>query len=151
MKYRSIKNPPGQANIRLDDAVQAANALSRRPIEPAKGRYELKKRLSLSRKRPGSMLKQVTDQMDWLIRTGSLRGGTYLPTERELANSLHVARNVVRGSYEHLMRAGRIEIKDGKIVTARGAKKKNSASRSKKSRKPSSKRPGSTKRPPSKK
>ena len=41
-----------------------------------------------------------------LIEAGALAAGTLLPSERELANTLKVARNVVRGAYEQLMDAG---------------------------------------------
>ena len=38
--------------------------------------------------------------------------GSILPSERTLANSLGVARNVVRGSYEYLEKAGVVQ-RDG--------------------------------------
>lgn len=138
MKYRSIKTPPGAANVRLDDVVGVAHALSG-PIQPAKG-PGLKNRLSLSRKGHVSLKRQVTEQMGWLIETGSLAAGSYLPSELELANSLKVARNVVRGSYESLMRTGKIK-SEGKGRTINGTKKSYSASASKRSVKSSSKRP----------
>jgi DNA-binding GntR family transcriptional regulator len=47
--------------------------------------------------------------------------GSYLPSERELANSLKVARNVVRGSYENLMKAGRIQSEGRKGRTVRSS------------------------------
>ncbi len=43
-----------------------------------------------------------------LIDAGALAAGTLLPSERELANTLKVARNVVRGAYEQLMDAGKL-------------------------------------------
>lgn len=54
------------------------------------------------------MTRQIRDQLDALIDTGSLAAGSFLPSERELANSLKVARNVVRGAYEQLMDAGKL-------------------------------------------
>jgi DNA-binding transcriptional regulator YhcF (GntR family) len=52
--------------------------------------------------------------------------GSYLPSERDLANQAKVARNVVRGSYESLMRAGKIqsEGRKGRTVKAAGGKKR---------------------------
>ena len=54
------------------------------------------------------MTRQIREQLDELIEAGSLAAGTLLPSERELANTLKVARNVVRGAYEQLMEAGRL-------------------------------------------
>lgn len=62
----------------------------------------------VNRKRPESMTRQIREQLDELIEAGSLAAGTLLPSERELANTLKVARNVVRGAYEQLMEAGRL-------------------------------------------
>lgn len=78
------------------------------------------------------MTKQITDQLSGLIESGAMTVGSYLPSERELANSLKVARNVVRGSYENLMRAGRIqsEGRKGRTVRASGSKKRASGSKS---------------------
>jgi DNA-binding FadR family transcriptional regulator len=53
-----------------------------------------------------SMTRQVTDQLGTLISSGGLEVGSLLPSERTLASSLGVARNVVRGSYEYLEKAG---------------------------------------------
>jgi DNA-binding transcriptional regulator YhcF (GntR family) len=72
------------------------------------------------------MTKQITDQLTSLIESGAMTVGSYLPSERELANSLKVARNVVRGSYVKLMKQGRIqsEGRKGRTVRASGAKKR---------------------------
>lgn len=48
------------------------------------------------------MTRQIREQLDALIEAGNLAAGTLLPSERELANTLKVARNVVRGAYEQL-------------------------------------------------
>jgi DNA-binding transcriptional regulator YhcF (GntR family) len=52
-----------------------------------------------------------------------------LPSERELANSLKVARNVVRGAYEQLMEAGKLrsEGRKGRSVRSSSGKKKAAA------------------------
>jgi DNA-binding transcriptional regulator YhcF (GntR family) len=72
------------------------------------------------------MTKQITDQLTSLIESGAMTVGSYLPSERELANSLKVARNVVRGSYESLMKAGKVqsEGRKGRTVRSSGGKKR---------------------------
>ncbi|HEY0431322.1 MAG TPA: winged helix-turn-helix domain-containing protein [Pyrinomonadaceae bacterium] len=62
----------------------------------------------VNRKRPESMTRQIREQLDALIDAGAIAAGTFLPSERELANTLKVARNVVRGAYEQLMDAGKL-------------------------------------------
>ena len=86
----------------------------------------MKTTIRVNRKRPESLTKQITDQLTSLIESGAMTVGSYLPSERELANSVNVARNVVRGSYENLMRAGKIqsEGRKGRTVKASGARKK---------------------------
>ena len=95
----------------------------------------MKTTIRVNRKRPESLTKQITDQLTGLIESGAMTIGSYLPSERELANSLKVARNVVRGSYENLMRAGKIqsEGRKGRTVRAAGGKKKAGAKSSAKS------------------
>jgi len=93
----------------------------------------VKTTIRVNRKRPESMTKQITDQLTSLIESGAMTAGSYLPSERELANSLKVARNVVRGSYESLMKAGRIqsEGRKGRSVRASGGKRRTAAKGSK--------------------
>jgi DNA-binding GntR family transcriptional regulator len=55
------------------------------------------------------MTRQITDQLAGLINTGVLAAGELLPSERTLADSLGVARNVVRRSYDYLMSGELIE------------------------------------------
>ena len=80
----------------------------------------------VNRKRPESMTRQIREQLNSMIDAGSLAAGTFLPSERELANSLKVARNVVRGAYEQLMDAGKLrsEGRKGRSVRSGGGKKK---------------------------
>jgi DNA-binding GntR family transcriptional regulator len=75
----------------------------------------------INRKRPESMTRQIREQLNELIDQGALAVGTFLPSERELAESLKVARNVVRGAYEQLIDAGKLasEGRKGRTV-ARG-------------------------------
>jgi len=86
----------------------------------------VKTTIRVNRKRPESMTKQITDQLTTMIETGIYTVGSYLPSESELANSVNVARNVVRGSYETLMKAGKIqsEGRKGRTVRSSGGKKR---------------------------
>src|SRR5215207_8054361 len=89
----------------------------------------------VNRKRPESMTRQIREQLNDLIEAGELAAGTLLPSERELANTLKVARNVVRGAYEQLMDAGKLrsEGRRGRSVktgTSGGGTKKRSSSKS---------------------
>jgi len=91
------------------------------------------------------MTRQIREQLDALIEAGNIAAGTLLPSERELANTLKVARNVVRGAYEQLMDAGKLrsEGRRGRSVSSsRGGssskgstKKKSTKSTKTKSRK----------------
>jgi DNA-binding GntR family transcriptional regulator len=90
----------------------------------------------VNRKRPESMTRQIREQLDALIDAGALAAGSLLPSERELANTLNVARNVVRGAYEQLMEAGKLrsEGRKGRSVrssssSSRGGSKKKSTSK----------------------
>jgi DNA-binding transcriptional regulator YhcF (GntR family) len=66
-------------------------------------------KVRVSRTKPESMTKQITNQLTSLIQAGTLAAGELLPSERTLADSLGVARNVVRRSYEYLSSGGQIE------------------------------------------
>ena len=88
--------------------------------------------VSVNRKRPESMTRQIREQINALIEAGELVAGTLLPSERDLANNLKVARNVVRGAYEQLMDAGQLrsEGRKGRSVSSgRGSAKKKSTSK----------------------
>jgi DNA-binding GntR family transcriptional regulator len=85
------------------------------------------------------MTRQIREQLNTLIEAGELAAGTLLPSERELANTLKVARNVVRGAYEQLMDAGKLtsEGRKGRSVSSgrsssRGGTKKRSGSKTSK-------------------
>ena len=79
------------------------------------------------------MTRQIREQINTQIEAGLLAVGTLLPSERELANTLKVARNVVRGAYEQLMDAGRLrsEGRKGRSVKSGGSKKKSTTKASK--------------------
>ena len=88
------------------------------------------------------MTRQIREQLDALIDAGALAAGSLLPSERELANTLNVARNVVRGAYEQLMEAGKLrsEGRKGRSVRSGGSGgKKRSASKGSKGSKGSKK------------
>jgi len=76
------------------------------------------------------MTRQIREQLNALIDAGTLAAGSFLPSERELAESLDVARNVVRGAYEQLMEAGKLrsEGRKGRTVRSGGSKRKTSKS-----------------------
>jgi len=78
------------------------------------------------------MTRQIREQLDSLIDAGALAAGTFLPSERELANTLKVARNVVRGAYEQLMDAGKLrsEGRRGRSVRTGGSSSGGSKKRS---------------------
>lgn len=94
----------------------------------------MKTTIRVNRKRPESMTKQITDQLTSLIESGIMTVGSYLPSERELAEDLKVARNVVRGSYENLMKAGKIqsEGRKGRTVRSSGGRKRAGATKTSK-------------------
>jgi len=87
------------------------------------------------------MTRQIREQLNSMIDAGTLAVGSFLPSERELANTLKVARNVVRGAYEQLMAAGKLrsEGRKGRTVRNAGSKRrsaaKSTASRTSKARK----------------
>jgi DNA-binding GntR family transcriptional regulator len=83
------------------------------------------------------MTRQIREQINDLIDAGALAAGSFLPSERELANTLKVARNVVRGAYEQLMDAGKLrsEGRKGRTVNRLSGKKKKTAKRSTKTTK----------------
>jgi DNA-binding GntR family transcriptional regulator len=87
------------------------------------------------------MTRQIREQLDTLIEAGELAAGTLLPSERELANTLKVARNVVRGAYEQLMDAGKLrsEGRRGRSVGRGGTTTKSKKTGSKSSKKTSKK------------
>ena len=85
------------------------------------------------------MTRQIREQLNTLIDAGTLAAGTLLPSERELANTLKVARNVVRGAYEQLMDAGKLvsEGRKGRSVRSgsnRSSGKKKSTGKASKSK-----------------
>ena len=83
-------------------------------------------KIRINRKSVESMTRQLTDQLGSLISGGGLAVGSLLPSERTLANSLGIARNVVRGSYEYLEKAGIVqrEGRKGRRVRSKTSQRK---------------------------
>jgi DNA-binding FadR family transcriptional regulator len=90
----------------------------------------VKTTIRVNRKSPESLTKQITDKLTGLIESGVMTVGELLPSERALAEQAKVARNVVRGSYENLMRAGKIQSEGRKGRSVRGAGTKKRAGKS---------------------
>ena len=92
----------------------------------------MKLNVRVNRKKPESMTRQIREQIDALIDAGALAAGTLLPSERELANTLDVARNVVRGAYEQLLDAGKLrsEGRKGRSVRSNSGSKKKATTKS---------------------
>jgi len=93
----------------------------------------VKTNIRVSRKKPESLTNQIREQLHSLIDSGAMAAGSLLPSERDLANSLKVARNVVRGAYETMVKAGKVksEGRKGRRVMAAGGRKKTAKARKK--------------------
>ena len=96
-------------------------------------------KIRVNRKSVESMTRQIADQLGNMISTGAMAVGSLLPSERTLADSLGVARNVVRGSYDYLEKAGLVqrEGRAGRRVRSKSSRKK---ATSKTARRPAKKR-----------
>jgi DNA-binding GntR family transcriptional regulator len=83
-------------------------------------------KIRVNRKSVESMTRQIADQLENLISSGAIVVGSMLPSERTLATSLDVARNVVRGSYDYLERAGLVqrEGKAGRRIKAKTTRRR---------------------------
>ena len=83
-------------------------------------------KIRVNRKSVESMTRQIANQLTDLINTGAVTVGNMLPSERTLADSLGVARNVVRGSYDYLEKAGLVkrEGRAGRRVKSKSSRKK---------------------------
>ena len=92
-------------------------------------------RIRVNRKGVESMTRQIANQLTDLINTGAVAVGNMLPSERTLADSLGVARNVVRGSYDYLEKAGLVkrEGRAGRRVKSKANRKKATKKTAKKS------------------
>ena len=86
----------------------------------------MKLKVRVNRTKPESMTKQITSQLTGLIETGALAAGELLPSERTLADTLGVARNVVRRSYDYLTSGGHVESegRKGRRIRAKSSSRK---------------------------
>ena len=86
-------------------------------------------KIRVNRKGVESMTRQIANQLTDLIGNGAVAVGNLLPSERMLADSLGVARNVVRGSYDYLEKAGLVkrEGRAGRRVRSKASRKKSAA------------------------
>ena len=94
-------------------------------------------KIRVNRKSVESMTRQIANQLTDLIGTGAVAVGNLLPSERMLADSLGVARNVVRGSYDYLEKAGLVkrEGRAGRRVRSKTSRARTTSKRVKKSTK----------------
>ena len=94
-------------------------------------------KIRVNRKSVESMTRQIADQLGSLIGNGVMAVGSLLPSERTLADSLGVARNVVRGSYDYLEKSGLVqrEGKAGRRVRSKTSRKKAATKAAKKTAK----------------
>jgi GntR family transcriptional regulator, transcriptional repressor for pyruvate dehydrogenase complex len=94
-------------------------------------------KIRVNRKSVESMTRQIADQLGSLIGNGVVAVGSLLPSERTLADSLGVARNVVRGSYDYLEKSGLVqrEGRAGRRVRSKTSRKKTTPKAAKKTAK----------------
>jgi DNA-binding FadR family transcriptional regulator len=94
-------------------------------------------KIRVNRKSVESMTRQIADQLGSLIGNGVVAVGSLLPSERTLADSLGVARNVVRGSYDYLEKSGLVqrEGRAGRRVRSKTSRKKTTTKAAKKTAK----------------
>lgn len=90
----------------------------------------MKLKVRVNRSKPESMTRQITNQLTGLIETGALVAGELLPSERTMADTLGVARNVVRRSYDYLTSGGHVESegRKGRRVRAQSSTRKSGGS-----------------------
>ena len=69
--------------------------------------------ISVVRGGPGTLAAQIEDQLRRAIRDGSLRGGSQLPSTRDLAVQLGVSRRVVVEAYAQLAAEGYLNLRQG--------------------------------------
>ena len=71
-------------------------------------------KISVDKKSPVPAYRQIIKQITSMIHEGHLRPGDKLPTERELASQLNIARGTVKKAYEVMARDGIIETTQGR-------------------------------------
>lgn len=78
-------------------------------------------RLNIEKNSPVPAYRQIIRQITSMIRDGSIKPGDKLPTERELAQQLQIARGTVKKAYELMVKEGLVETTQGRgtFVSAR--------------------------------
>lgn len=71
-------------------------------------------KISIDKKSPVPAYRQLIKQITSMIHEGRLKPGDKLPTERELASQLNIARGTVKKAYEVMARDGLIETTQGR-------------------------------------
>ena len=71
-------------------------------------------KIKIDRKSDTPAYKQVIEGVTSLIRSGKLTPGARLPSERELAQALGIARGTIKKAYEHLAQNNVIEVTHGR-------------------------------------
>ncbi|GCF11996.1 GntR family transcriptional regulator [Dictyobacter arantiisoli] len=69
--------------------------------------------IPIERSSSKSLIRQIYEYISTQILCGTLQGGTRLPSTRELAENLHISRNVVLEAYDQLLAEGYIESRAG--------------------------------------
>lgn len=69
--------------------------------------------IPIERSSPTPLIRQVYEHIRAQILCGTLQGGTQLPSTRELAENLHLSRNVVLEAYDQLLAEGYLESRAG--------------------------------------
>jgi DNA-binding transcriptional regulator YhcF (GntR family) len=77
--------------------------------------------LQIAANDPTPVYEQIRSQLLWMISAGTLAPGTRLPTIRQLASDLGLAKGTVSKAYEALFRDGAIESRgrNGTVVALR--------------------------------
>jgi DNA-binding transcriptional regulator YhcF (GntR family) len=83
----------------------------------------MKPDIKIDKSKPTPIFRQIIQEIEQAINNGSLKTGERLPTERELAVSLAVARGTVTRAYAELTNEGRIDRVQGRgsIVSGQAA------------------------------
>lgn len=71
-------------------------------------------RITVNKENGLSIYQQLVDQIIWKIQNGELLAGQKLPTVRELADDLGIARGTVKHAYEELEHKGAIQMTRGR-------------------------------------
>jgi DNA-binding transcriptional regulator YhcF (GntR family) len=71
-------------------------------------------KINIEKKSPVPSYRQIIKQITSLIHDGLLKPGDKLPTERELANQLKIARGTVKKAYELMAKDGLLETTQGR-------------------------------------